>query len=226
MTPLKDMETIIHGTSLLSSAFQAAVHGVLRTLIDQLGVTTFNVGISGMAAVGNDLAADFQRGNTTTCTPPVIARYDHGSLRPAYCSCFASHAQTQHGFICLLGSSLHTTIKVQLATFAMHLLLAWGNSTGDNLVEEACSITYNPICVLTFAVDFSMFVSHWSIYHISRGKIGCRIVSRGKLSSQASDFGGLEVFAGASIGHTDAFVVAAALQKAMPKLDNAAANTT
>lgn len=50
-------------------------------------------------------------------------------------------------------------------------------------------------------------------------------MSRGKLSSQASDFGGLEVFAGASIGHTDPFVVAAALQKAMPKLDNAAANT-
>ncbi|KAL0039791.1 hypothetical protein WJX77_008140 [Trebouxia sp. C0004] len=125
ITPLKDMETVIHGTSLLSSAFQAAVHGVLRTLIDQLGVTTFNVGISGMAAVDNDLAADFQPGNKTTCTASVIAR----------------------------------------------------------------------------------------------------IVSRGKLSSQASDFGGLEVFAGASIGHTDPFVVAAALQKAMPRLDNAAVNT-
>ncbi len=74
------METVIHGTSLLSSAFAAAVHGVLRTLVDQLGVTTFNVGISGMAAIGNDLAADFQRGNTTTCTAPVIARCDHGSL--------------------------------------------------------------------------------------------------------------------------------------------------
>jgi len=80
ITPLKDMETVIHGTSLLSSAFQAAVHGVLRTLIDQLGVTTFNVGISGMAAVGNDLAADFQRGNKTTRTMSVIARCDHGSL--------------------------------------------------------------------------------------------------------------------------------------------------
>ncbi|DBA75246.1 TPA: hypothetical protein ACH3X1_010537 [Trebouxia sp. C0004] len=80
ITPLKDMETVIHGTSLLSSAFQAAVHGVLRTLIDQLGVTTFNVGISGMAAVDNDLAADFQPGNKTTCTASVIARCDHESL--------------------------------------------------------------------------------------------------------------------------------------------------
>lgn len=74
------METVIHGTSLLSSAFQAAVHGVLRTLIDQLGVTTFNVGISGMAAVGNDLAANFHRGNKSTRTTSVIARCDHGSL--------------------------------------------------------------------------------------------------------------------------------------------------
>jgi len=79
--------------------------------------------------------------------------------------------------------------------------------------------------VLTFAVDFCMFASHWSVDRISREEFGCRIVSRGKLSSQASDFGGLEVFAGASIGHNDPFVVAAALQKAMPKLDNAAVNT-
>ncbi len=77
------METVIHGTSLLSSAFQAAVHCVLRTLIDQLGVTTFNVGISGMAAVDNDLAANFQRGDKTTRTASVIARCDHGSLWPA-----------------------------------------------------------------------------------------------------------------------------------------------
>jgi len=79
--------------------------------------------------------------------------------------------------------------------------------------------------MLTFAVDSCMIASRQSIDHISRGKCGCRIVSRGKLSSQASDFGGLEVFAGASIGHNDPFVVAAALQKAMPKLDNAAVNT-
>ncbi|KAL4422818.1 hypothetical protein ABPG75_009015 [Micractinium tetrahymenae] len=39
-----------------------------------------------------------------------------------------------------------------------------------------------------------------------------RVVGRGKLSSQASDFGGLEVFGGASIGHTDPFRVAEALR--------------
>ena len=53
------METVIHGSSLGSPAFQRALHGALRTLIDKLNVTTFNVGILGMNAVSGDLAADF-----------------------------------------------------------------------------------------------------------------------------------------------------------------------
>lgn len=40
----------------------------------------------------------------------------------------------------------------------------------------------------------------------------CRIVSRGKMSSKASDFGGLEVFGRASSGNTDPYFVFAALQ--------------
>lgn len=45
-----------------------------------------------------------------------------------------------------------------------------------------------------------------------------RVVSRGKLSNMASDFGGLEVFGGASIGHTDPFRVAEALQRVQERL--------
>ena len=44
-----------------------------------------------------------------------------------------------------------------------------------------------------------------------------RIVSRGKLTSQASDFGGLEVFGGASVGHTDPFEIHAALHHVFQK---------
>lgn len=118
---------------------------------------------------------------------------------------------------------------MQLATFAMHLLLAWGNSTGDNLAagvlawERSASFIIRYVCWHLQLILY-VYVTP-SIDHISRGKFGCRIVSRGKLSSQASDFGGLEVFASASIGHTDPFVVSTALQKAMLKVDNAAANT-
>ena len=41
----------------------------------------------------------------------------------------------------------------------------------------------------------------------------CRIASRGNLASKASDYGGLEVFGGASIGHTDPFDVIAAVDQ-------------
>jgi len=44
-----------------------------------------------------------------------------------------------------------------------------------------------------------------------------RIVSRGRLSSAASDFGGLEVFAGASIGHTDPWTVMQTLDKSLKR---------
>lgn len=44
-------------------------------------------------------------------------------------------------------------------------------------------------------------------------RITARIVSRGKLSSQASDFGALEVFGGASIGHTSPWCITAAIDE-------------
>ena len=76
------METVIHVTSFDSPAFQNAVHGVLRTLIDKLDVKTFNVGILGMNAVNGDLAADFTDGNSkassgssTESAYGVTARY-------------------------------------------------------------------------------------------------------------------------------------------------------
>ena len=41
---------------------------------------------------------------------------------------------------------------------------------------------------------------------MERGRVMARVVSRGKTSQTASDFGALEVIGGASIGHTDPFV--------------------
>ena len=45
-----------------------------------------------------------------------------------------------------------------------------------------------------------------------------RVVSRGALGAAASDFGGLEVFGGASIGHTDPWAVVAALDEQLALL--------
>ena len=59
IAPKQDLETVVQGTSLSSTAFQQALHAALRTLIDNLGMTTFNVGIMGMNAIGADQKADF-----------------------------------------------------------------------------------------------------------------------------------------------------------------------
>lgn len=48
---------------------------------------------------------------------------------------------------------------------------------------------------------------------LTGGYDACRIASRGNLASKASDYGGLEVFGGASIGHTDPFDVIAAVDQ-------------
>lgn len=50
------------------------------------------------------------------------------------------------------------------------------------------------------------------------GPCTARLVSRGKLSSPASDFGGREVFGGASIAHTDPVAVGAAIDRVLHRL--------
>lgn len=56
------------------------------------------------------------------------------------------------------------------------------------------------------------------IKEVLEGRIVARIVSRGKVSQTASDFGALEVIGGASIGHTDPYVVIEAIRKKMTSL--------
>ena len=48
LTPVKDQELVILGSEMHSTSFSAALHGVLRTLIDDLGSQTFNIVIFGM----------------------------------------------------------------------------------------------------------------------------------------------------------------------------------
>lgn len=52
-----------------------------------------------------------------------------------------------------------------------------------------------------------------------------RVVSRGRVGSAASDFGGLEVFGGASIGHTDPWRVKEALDAALGQLERGGSGT-
>ena len=43
----------MQGPSMTSASFQSALYAALRTLIDQLGARTFNVGISGIQLPDN-----------------------------------------------------------------------------------------------------------------------------------------------------------------------------
>ena len=66
----------------------------------------------------------------------------------------------------------------------------------------------------------SMYMDRESV-----GVVGVRrVVSRGNISSRSSDFGALEVFAGASIGHTDPYVVHAAISRRLSAVNSGAAD--
>ena len=54
LAPMKDMEVTVYGRTLTCPAFARLLHGVLRMLIDQLSVTSFNVAIFNIAASGSD----------------------------------------------------------------------------------------------------------------------------------------------------------------------------
>ena len=76
------METIVQGTSLTSPSFQVAVHAALRTLIDQLGVMTFNVGISGITVPSSASSISSQEGAEGQSSAPgkVTARQAQADL--------------------------------------------------------------------------------------------------------------------------------------------------
>ncbi|CAG9462411.1 unnamed protein product [Pedinophyceae sp. YPF-701] len=126
MCPLKDMEVVVLGESLCSPAFTLALYSALRTLIDDLGLKTWNMGIL-------NLEITKERTNVLDTRPPPL-------------------------------------------------------STDPTL--------WRPV---------------WA-----------RIVSRGKPTTQSSDFGGLEVMLDASTGHTDPYFLSDALARRLRECADAA----
>lgn len=164
LAPVKDMEVLLLGESMCDPTFVQAFHAVLRLMIDELDVKTFNVAIFGMHL---DEAADQD-----------------------------------------------TSIKRQPGKTDTH------NSEGAS-EAEADGLPRNPVIARCSFVSFPPEPSlrgfqQLGQYTFSQGLLhrhgSCRIVSRGSLSSKASDFGALEVLAGASIGHTDPYALHASIQ--------------
>lgn len=94
----------------------------------------------------------------------------------------------------------------------------------SNVKNPLCAPSHT-LCVIMRGPDaegadhgcsHSYLFAAWGLIRVRHAL--CRVLSRGKLSSQASDYGGLEVFGGASIGHTDPMAVLAALDKTLLRL--------
>ncbi|KAI8470200.1 MAG: hypothetical protein J3K34DRAFT_458990 [Monoraphidium minutum] len=146
LAPRKDCEVFVVGSHLGCAAFQALLHAALRTLIDGLGVATFNA-----AAFNIDLSAP----------------HPHAARLAAAAAAGAAAAPAPPPPLRALPR--------------------------DQLWVPAAAAGGRPPVV-------------------------ARIVSRGKLGAPASDFGAIEVFCRASIGHTDPFAIAAALDAQLAAL--------
>ena len=82
------METVVQGQSLTSPAFQAALHAALRTLIDKLGVRTFNVGISGIEGFSSGPAGSMSTHTVgSSSSGRITARQAHSNTILASAGC-------------------------------------------------------------------------------------------------------------------------------------------
>jgi hypothetical protein len=101
------------------------------------------------------------------------------------------------------GSSVASPAFVRMLHLAMRALI------------DRCGVTTFNACVLGLSLSTAEAPAEES--RAAGGEVAdgigvtARVVSRGKASSRASDFGALEVFGGASIGHTSPWAVAGAL---------------
>ena len=78
---------------------------------------------------------------------------------------------------------------------------------------DRCGVTSFNACVLGLSLTAAAAPAEDRLHGEGADGMGvtARVVSRGKASSRASDFGALEAFGGASIGHTSPWAVAGAL---------------
>jgi hypothetical protein len=126
---------------------------------------------------------------------------DTPSLNPsstATAHCFVNLCPTKDAEIVIHGASLTCPAFQMLVYAALRALI-------DDLGVESFNAGINNIPIAT--------ATSREIENRNRNSapVVARVVSRGKASGGASDFGGLEVFAGASIGHTDPWIVLQAL---------------
>jgi hypothetical protein len=124
------------------------------------------------------------------------------ATKTATATAHVSLCPTKDAEIVIHGDSLHCPAFQLLFYAALRALI-------DDLEVESFNAGIHNI--IPIQCDNTTATTYIPSSGAARVPIVARVVSRGRLSSGASDFGGLEVFAGASIGHTDPWTVMEAL---------------
>ena len=191
LCPYKDMEMVVVGSHITCPAFQRLLHACLRTLIDELGCRTFNVGALNIALDedGTEVAKEWQGTSTW-----VDRQQQHGQA-----------LESSSNEICSTGSSGYSSDRDsrsdsdQTAATLPRMVASSSSSGSMNDIAGSGTRASKTWVVKGAAACIPR--------EFGQAPVMARVVSRGKLSSAASDFGCLEVFGGASIGHTDPYKV-------------------
>lgn len=190
LVPYKDMEVYVVGRHICCPAFQKMLHAALRALIDGLGCRMFNVGVSNL-----DLSVQAPAG-------VGMDRQFWNSSSSRGSSCRTDGASIESAVISNNESSDVPYTAREADTDAPEVTRNNLDGNHSRLGAGLATVQYEYTSQEISITDV--------LSYNGRPPVLARLVSRGKLSAAAvvtSDFGGLEVFGGASIGHTDPFLV-------------------
>jgi hypothetical protein len=189
------MEINVAGSHLACPAFQRMMHAALRAMIDGCGCMTFNAGVLNI-----DLAAAAPSG---VGLERQFWRSSSSSSDRGQDEAGSGNGSSSSMSISSLGSSSSSSLASSAS--ASSFRYQYYGASGSNSSSSSGAV---------------VVPDEWPWGQ--RPPVIARLVSRGKLSSVASDFGCLEVFGGASIGHTDPFLVVQQLDKQLAAAISAA----
>ena len=118
--------------------------------------------------------------------------------------CYASVAPLKDCEVTVHGASAASPAFVLLLHLALRTLLDRCGVVSFNAAVEGLSLAPADSAPASACADADALCA-------APGGVTARLLSRGKAASKASDFGALEVFGGASIGHTSPWTLMAAL---------------
>jgi hypothetical protein len=193
LSPYKDMEVMLVGSHLACPAFQRMMHAALRAMIDGCGCRTFNAGLLNIdlnaePPAGVGLERQFWRRRSSSSS-------SEGSSSNVQDKCSSRNGDG--------GSSMSISSLASSSSSSIPSIDATGSDGSVGGVRYHYFGVPGSTC--SSSSGDAVVPGEWPWG--KRPPVIARLVSRGKLSSVASDFGCLEVFGGASIGHTDPFLV-------------------